>query len=831
MKVRFILLLAFLFQFALFAEKNNDNVKVPLQINPVAIHPKIVNTKSLSLKKKAKSKKDTQKKKSKKQTASQKVPASKTSQGAVKGGSLITPPADGQSGMGTPVKVEAPKVAPIKKNTKVKLYFPDTPLMDVIKWFALMTQRNFILADARLGKSKVHILSTKPVTLGEAYRTFLLLLAINDYSVTLSGRYTVIRKERSVPSSGISFYKNGKVPNLFRMVATIMKFKYISAQKAEKMLKLFKDKGGTTYVVNDETLIVIDYAANIRKMQDIIREVDVRQRSNSASLHFIPVHFIPASDAKKIVEDIFKDFTKRRSNKKGHTNNNVPVLKGIASASPKQAASRAVAEQIEDLGNGPMYLHVVADDRGEQLIILANQQVYNLIVQVVKMVDREMEGEGEIHVVKLQNAKAKDMVKTLSKIAKNRRSKGKKKRKGADVFEGEISISANEPTNSLVIVSSFRDFKNLKRVIEKLDVRRKQVFVEAAILEVSVDDSLEYGNVFASGGFTTTISGDKVPVFFGKALSNPKPGFLSGILSPAIQGSEGVPGLGLTGGVPSLGLILNAAKDDANVNVLSTPHLMTTDNEEAEIIVGETIPFPTGNIINGVAGSQITYKREDVALKLKIKPQINESGYMTLDINQEITELGKNTDYGYATTKRQAKTIINAENEQTIVIGGLMKTVINESESKIPFFGDIPVLGALFKYKKKSEKKVNLLIIITPHIVEGKDDFARILDRKLKERRDFARKFYGSLEEYKGTTFMSKKRGALLALARALAHADVVESEELERLHKLQHRRALLFDAEGGSREINLDNKKKNEEKEEEIPVPDDDELIEEGDL
>ena len=275
------------------------------------------------------------------------------------------------------------------------------------------------------------------------------------------------------------------------------------------------------------------------------------------------------------------------------------------------------------------------------------------------------------------------------------------------------------------------------------------------------------------------------------------------MLGPAIPGSEGVPGIGLSGGVPSLGLILNAAKEDASVNVLSTPHLMTTDNEEAEIIVGETIPFPTGNIINGVSGSQVTYKREDVALKLKIKPQINESGYMTLDINQEITELGKNTPYGYATTKRQAKTIINAENEQTIVIGGLMKTVITDTESKIPFLGDIPVLGALFKYKLKSEKKVNLLIIITPHIVEGKDDFSRILKRKMQERKDFARKFYGSLEEYKGSTFMSKRRGALLALAKELARAEKAEQSQLEQIARRQRRRSIVIENDGTAKEIN----------------------------
>ncbi|MCK5807735.1 type II secretion system secretin GspD [bacterium] len=763
------------------------DLKAPLKLRPTIKKIKPFSPKSIEKK---------EKKKAKKRKEEREEEARKAT-----GKNIVEPPSDGSEGLGTALKIDAPKAKPLKKNTKVKLYFPDTPLIDVIKWFALMTQRNFILADDRLGKKKVHMLSTKPVSLAEAYRTFLLLLSINSYSVTPRGKYIVIRPEKFVRTSAVPFYKDGKVPNLFTMVATILKFDHMAASDVDKMLKIFRSKGATSYVVDDKTLIMIDYAANIKRMQQIIKEVDVAHEANSVKLHFLPVDFVSASDAKKLITDVFKDFQKKGSRKK-KTKTSAPMMGGIAKSRKAKKTAAALDEQASGLHEN-IYLHVVADDRSEQLLIMCSHDVYRIIVQIVKMVDKNIEGDGEIHVVKLQNAKAKDMVKTLSKVSKSKRKSGKNKKKGADVFEGEINISANESTNSLVIVSSFKDFKNLKRVIEKLDVRRKQVFVEAAILEVSVDDSLEYGNVFAAGGFAANIGGEQVPIFFGKALApNANPGFISGILGPAIPGSDGIPGLGLGGGVPSLGLILNAAKEDANVNVLSTPHLMTTDNEEAEIIVGETIPFPTGNIINGVSGSQVTYKREDVALKLKIKPQINESGYMTLDINQEITELGKNTPYGYATTKRQAKTIINAENEQTIVIGGLMKTVITDTESKIPFLGDIPVLGALFKYKVKSEKKVNLLIIITPHIVEGKEDFARILNRKMKERKDFARKFYGSLEEYRGSTFMSKRRGALLALAKELAKAEFNEKIELERLHKQNVRRSLIVESDGTSKTV-----------------------------
>ncbi|MBO4441010.1 hypothetical protein J5834_02735, partial [bacterium] len=213
-----------------------------------------------------------------------------------------------------------------------------------------------------------------------------------------------------------------------------------------------------------------------------------------------------------------------------------------------------------------------------------------------------------------------------------------------------------------------------------------------------------------------------------------------------------------------------------------TPHLLTTDNEEAQITVGETVPFPSGNILTSTTGSTITYTREDVALKLKVKPQINESGYMTLEIDQEMTELGAQTDYGYKTTKRQAKTIINAENEQTIVIGGLMKDTVTNGENKIPFLGDIPVLGALFKYKKVAKTKVNLLLILTPHIVESKEDFERILRKKMDERDEFARKFYGDYTAFEDTIYLDKKRGAILSMVKAVNDNNRYEAEELQRL-------------------------------------------------
>ena len=444
-------------------------------------------------------------------------------------------------------------------------------------------------------------------------------------------------------------------------------------------------------------------------------------------------------------------------------------------------------------------------------------------MQIVKHIDTEVAGEGQIHVVKLQNAKAKNILKTLTRVAKSKKRYGRNKKKGADVFEGEINISSNESTNSLVIISSTKDYKQLKRVIKQLDVRRLQVYIEAAIMEVTVREDLEYGSNMATGGFTVPIEGKDVPVFFGKSLTSPgKLGLVAGLLGTAVSGTSNIPGIGALGGVPSMGFLMNAAKNDSNINVVSTPHLLTTDNESAEIIVGSTIPFPSGNIINNTAGSQITYKREDVALKLKIKPQINESGYMTLDVKQELTQVQGQSQYGIITSKRSAKTIVNAEDEQPIVIGGLMKDTVSETEDKIPLLGDIPVIGNLFKYTTKKKEKINLLIVLTPHIIRSREDFDRIYKEKLKEREDFAKRFYGDIKSFEANSMISKKRGPLLSIAEIL---DKQHLQDLEKKNIKREKNASLLISPSGNEKL-LDSKEMKKIKEDdEIPELKDEDL------
>jgi len=811
-RVAWSLFVVFLVSVAL-AQQPND-VQFPIKINPVAASP--LKAHSSDLRAATKKKKDEKQKKE--DTKKKEHPVGAPSPADSRGGSGETPPPappmpsdspERAAGADKTVTVEAKHGRPINKNAKVHLDFPDTDLLAVIKYFSEITGRNFILQE-RLAKAKVTIMSPVPVTIDEAWRTFLTLLSVNNISVVESGKFLLIMNEKDTITQGISVAKEDSLPNVFKMVATILKFKYVPAQEMDKVIRIFRDKGGESLIFDDKTIILVDYAANIRKILELTRDLDQPTEADTARLHFVKLTYITPSDAKKLIDEIFKDFV-TKGGKQQKKEAGTPALSGVvAEGQPPQQPAEGQPSPGEERGAiSSMFVQIIADDRNEQLIILANKTAFELILQVIKKIDREIEGEGEVHVYKLQNAKAKDLVNTLTSLVKSGKSQQKQGQKGAaEVFEGEINISANEATNSLVIVSSPRDFRSLKKVIEQLDVRRKQVFVEAVIMEVKVSEALEYGTSFAAGGFETKIGNDKVPVFFGKAFTTPTPGLVAGLLGPVLSGTETMGGgLSPIAGIPSLGILWNALKNDSNVNVMSTPHILTTDNEEAEIIVGDTIPFPSGNIISGTAGSQITYKREDVALKLKIKPQINESGYMTLQVDQEVTELGPMTDYGFTTSKRAAKTIINAEDQQTVVIGGLMKDIVTEGDSKIPILGDIPVIGTLFRYTKNKKEKVNLLIILTPHIVEGKEDFERIYKRKTQERDEFAKKFYGSIKDYERSITLAKKRGALLAMAKLVDEDRRREEEELDRLKSRRGEKGLMIGPDGIQKEVDMKRK------------------------
>ncbi|HZI07304.1 MAG TPA: type II secretion system secretin GspD, partial [Archangium sp.] len=363
----------------------------------------------------------------------------------------------------------------------------------------------------------------------------------------------------------------------------------------------------------------------------------------------------------------------------------------------------------------------------------------------------------------------------------------------AELFAGEVKISADKGTNSLVIVASAADYKNIVQVIQQLDMPRRQVFVEAVIMEVNLDRNSEFGINFHSGYRLKTDEGS-VPGLFGTkytkqglppsfSLANLANfgGFLAGLQGPVIPELKN---LGID--IPAFGVVIHALQQSSDVNVLSTPHILTSDNEEAEITVGQNVPFQAGftpsslgsglgsgsgagglnpSLLAGLGGLGSLYApitRQNVELKLTVKPQINESDYIRMAITEQTEEIAS-TDpvLGPTTSKRSAKTTVVARDQETVVIGGIMQDRTIESVTKVPVLGDVPLIGHLFRDTTRRKTKTNLLLFLTPYIIRDQDDFRRIFERKMKERQQFVEQFYGQVPGYDVAVDFSRKPGPL----------------------------------------------------------------------
>ncbi len=358
-------------------------------------------------------------------------------------------------------------------------------------------------------------------------------------------------------------------------------------------------------------------------------------------------------------------------------------------------------------------------------------------------------------------------------------------------------------------MATAKDYLNLRVVIKKLDIPRRQVFVEASILEISMDRTRKVGFAYHGGGVAG--EGDSESLIFGgvehsnwnSLLINPLSmmGLAVGVRGSEIEGSGTLLGVGAD--IPAFGVMFQALQNNSDVNILSSPHILTTDNEEAEITVGQNLPFQGammgggfGQAAAGAAGGAasslasflpgVSVQRQDVALKMKITPHVNESNMVRLELEQEVSDIiSQNFNgMGPATSKRKAKTVVVVRDQQTVVIGGLMSNRVRNSVSKVPILGDIPILGYLFKYKKKTTEKTNLLIVLTPYIIRDQSDLRRILKKKLEERREFIERYTSFKHtEVSSDVDFRHKRGLLAEINRVAVAAED-EAKLLEEARK-----------------------------------------------
>ena len=346
----------------------------------------------------------------------------------------------------------------------------------------------------------------------------------------------------------------------------------------------------------------------------------------------------------------------------------------------------------------------------------------------------EVRLEREIHIYFLENANAEEMTKLLTGIVsgvaakKPAPARGRKTRPATvREFAGQIQITPDKDLNALVIRASGEDYEKLEKVIKQLDIKRRQVYVEAVIMEVTEDRFREFGSEL--GAILGYVTDDNLVAVGGTI--NRIPSQLGAI--------TGLPGFELTANI-NVGMALTALLSFSDVNVLSTPQILTTHNQKARIVVGQNVPFVTGSSQTTGGLTTRTITRQDVGVTLELTPQVMAGDRVRLDIRQEISTVTETAEsilieIGPTTNKREAMTSVIVENHQTVVIGGLIRDDISISERKIPILGDIPLLGWLFRFQTKGFVKTNLLIFLTPHIVKDAEDLERIRLQKSEEMR------------------------------------------------------------------------------------------------
>jgi general secretion pathway protein D len=376
-------------------------------------------------------------------------------------------------------------------------------------------------------------------------------------------------------------------------------------------------------------------------------------------------------------------------------------------------------------------VRIVADERTNSLIIAATEHDTLRVKELLRLLDKEIpRGEGDIHVYYLQNANSEEMAKVLTALPSKQAKAPQKGR--APVISKEVQIVADKATNSLVITANKDDYLILEDVIKKLDIVRRMVYIEGLLMEVSVTKEFDVGVQWLAGDDIGSSEGRTIGAFGG---STPPQSIIPTVTTGLPTGlSVGVLGEAITiAGVPfpNIGAVVRAFQTDSDVNILSNPQIMTTDNEEAEIVVADNIPFLTRQETSTAGVDYSNYEFKDVGVTLNITPQINQERFVRLQISQEVSQVVEQQQIGLPTTlKRQAKTTVIIKDSHTVVFGGLIAEVSNQGTYQVPCLGSVPLFGWLFKTRSRSTDQKNLYIFLTPHIIENPKEAKTIYEQK-----------------------------------------------------------------------------------------------------
>ncbi len=606
---------------------------------------------------------------------------------------------------------EASAQNPASKEQKVTVAFDNADVKDVIRWASDLTDKNMIVHPNVAGK-KITIVAGEPMNREEAWQVFLSALQVNGLAVMESGDTVKILPEPEAKMEKIPVMDSGNKAGKEDIVVRIVKVKNLAAQQLISLLKpLTPNSAHLAAYPESNTLIIADRAGNIDQIVDIIGRID---QAGTIDIEIIKLEFASAKDVSKILAELVQ---KTGGAKEG-------------AAPPSRALS------------------ITSDERSNSILMTGDPVLRMQMRKLIQKLDLPLSGDGNTQVVYLNYITAKDIQPILEGVGGSAKAGAGKE--GGGPQEVEVNVQALEQTNAVVITAPPSMLNTMKGVIAKLDVRRQQVLVEALIVEVSMEVGRDLGVFWASNGDNVKSAG-----LFGTRNAPISDDNASGKTSLNLGGLS----VGFYSGGDLVGLI-RALEKDTDSNVLSTPTVVALDNEEAKILVGESVPFKTGSeqINNTTATGNnnnsfynndfVQIERKDIGVELKVTPRINQEGVLTLEIEQKVESINESANVGgetgaadIITNKREIKTTALVKDDGVLVLGGLIRDEMETSDSGVPYLSKIPFLGRLFQGTSKRAVKKNLMVFIHPRILRDDADVAENTGRYYKNMRNSQESF------------------------------------------------------------------------------------------
>jgi general secretion pathway protein D len=576
-----------------------------------------------------------------------------------------------------------------------KINLKNADIREFVTQVSAITGKSFII-DPRV-KGDVTVISNVNMDEESVYQLFLSVLQVHGFAAVSAGSaikivQTVLAKQSSNPDDFVDDLESQE------LVTRVITVTNAPSEEMVKVLRpLIPQYGHIAALSEPNVLIISDHAANINRLVEIINRVDI---ADSLEVAIINLKEAWVEDMVKLLEELAPD-------------------------------------QIGKSAKGPNRISIVASERTNSLVIKGERYTLARVKALVDQLDVPANRSGTIKVIQLSHSDATKMAEILSNLISS-------KSKSSEDSMVEVSIQADEAINALVIRADPSNMIDLIGIIESLDVRRMQVLIEAAIVEVTSDFSQQLGSELAVGDASTGTtplgltapSGTLAQILQGLAAP-------SGLISPPSSFGESplIAGGKVSTTGTSFAFIVKALAANSDVNLLSTPSITTMDNEEAKIVVGQNVPFRTGSTVTGSQGTTnpfTTIQREDVGLTLEVTPHINSDSLVRLLIHQEVSEvdassltvIGSEAAADLITNKRTIDTTILVENGEVIILGGLIRDKETQAESRVPLLGSIPGLGALFRSRTKNIEKQNLLVFLRPTVLTSGADVAAASERK-----------------------------------------------------------------------------------------------------